>query len=61
MKRSFLALIVAGFSLAGCGGGYGYYASYPPPPARLEVYGVAPGPGFVWVTGYHAWRGGRYV
>ena len=33
----------------------------PPPPVRVGVVGVAPGPGFVWMDGYHAWRGGAYV
>ena len=33
----------------------------PPRPVHVGVVGVAPGPGFVWVEGYHAWRGGAYV
>ena len=33
----------------------------PPRPVRVGVVGVAPGPGFVWVEGYHEWRGGAYV
>jgi hypothetical protein len=33
----------------------------PPPPVHVGVVGVAPGPGFVWVEGYHRWDGGRYV
>ncbi len=33
----------------------------PPPPVRVGVVGVAPGPGFVWVEGYHAYQGGGYV
>ena len=44
----------------------------PPPPGRIyvrtappvyqtEVIGVAPGPEFVWVPGYHRWEGERYV
>lgn len=32
-----------------------------PPVDVVEVRGVAPGPGFVWISGYHAWRGGVYV
>jgi hypothetical protein len=30
----------------------------PPPAARVEVRGVAPGPAFVWIGGYWAWRSG---
>lgn len=33
----------------------------PPPPVHVGVVGVAPGPGFVWVEGYHVWRHGQYV
>ena len=31
-----------------------------PPAARVETIGVAPGPGFVWITGYWGWAGGRH-
>jgi WXXGXW repeat (2 copies) len=27
-----------------------------PPPARVEVRGVAPGPGYTWIAGYWGWR-----
>ena len=33
----------------------------PPPPVRVGVVGVAPRRGYVWVEGYHAYRGGRYA
>jgi hypothetical protein len=32
-----------------------------PPPPVVEVQGVAPGPGFVWIGGYWSWVGGRHV
>jgi len=46
--------------------GYGYYYVTPavavePPPPVVETYGVAPGPGFVWIGGYWNWVGGRHV
>jgi hypothetical protein len=32
------------------------------PPARIvETRPVAPGPGYVWVGGYHRWDGHAYV
>jgi hypothetical protein len=31
-----------------------------PPPIRTEVYGPAPGVGFMWTPGYYAFRGGAY-
>jgi len=33
----------------------------PPPPVSTTVIGVAPGPGYVWIPGYHRWNGARYV
>ena len=43
----------------------GYYVGGPvvvaPPPPVVETYGVAPGPGFVWVGGYWNWEAGRHV
>jgi len=64
MKGRFLALaFIAGSVLAGCAGQYGYsYVGYgPPAPQAYGAFGVAPGPGFVWIDGYHVYRGGRYV
>jgi hypothetical protein len=59
------AMLMAGIvALAGCGG-YGYYGGVyvrtPPPPLRYEVYGPAPGPGYVWINGYWSYRGNAYV
>jgi|SRR5579883_210030 len=57
-----LSAALAAISLTACaGGGYVYYASAPPPPLREEVFGVAPGPGFVWISGYWGYRGNNYV
>lgn len=51
-------------ALTACAGGYAYYnVPGPPPPPRAYGYGVvgvAPGPGYVWVDGYHDWRGGSW-
>jgi hypothetical protein len=32
-----------------------------PPPPQVEVVGVAPGPGYIWLGGYWNWEGGRHV
>jgi len=32
-----------------------------PPPPRREVPYARPGPDYVWINGYWAWRGGRHV
>jgi len=37
------------------------YVRIGPPVPVVEVAAVAPGPGYVWVPGYHRWDGGAYV
>jgi hypothetical protein len=37
------------------------YVRIGPPAPIVETRVVAPGPGYVWVGGYHTWQGGRYV
>lgn len=32
-----------------------------PPAPRMEVQPLAPGPGYVWIAGHWAWRGGGHV
>lgn len=55
------ALVAAGI---GCGGylasGDVVYASYAPPPERVEIVGPAPGPGYLWIDGYWRWGGASY-
>jgi hypothetical protein len=66
MRRGILTALMTGtLFLAGCAGSYGggyanYYASGPPPPVRVEAYGSAPGPGYVWINGNWGYRGSRY-
>ena len=37
------------------------YSTTAPPAVRVEVQGVAPGPGYTWVAGYWAWNGNGYT
>jgi YXWGXW repeat-containing protein len=37
------------------------YIERQPPAERVEVIGVAPSPGLVWVAGYWEWGGDDYV
>jgi len=37
------------------------YVRVGPPVPIVEVEGVAPGPEFVWIHGYHRWEGNAYV
>ena len=60
-------LAVAGmFSLSACFASAGpragvVYTRYSPPSHVYETVGVAPGVGYVWIPGHHAWRGQDYV
>lgn len=59
---SFLVgAVLAGVLYAAPGPAVRVYVSVPPPPALVEVRTSAPGPGYVWIAGYHRWDGGAYV
>jgi WXXGXW repeat (2 copies) len=58
------AALVSGFMLASVAcatAGPRVYVRVGPPRAVAEVRTVAPGPGYVWVAGYHRWDGRAYV
>jgi hypothetical protein len=67
IKAAALALSLASAMLTGCvvAPAPGYYAEGPvmvaPPAPQVEVVGVAPAPGLVWVGGYWNWVDGRHV
>ncbi len=68
MRNRFFVLIAASlaalFLTASCvvrpARGAVYVRVAPPVPV-VEVEGVAPGPEFVWIRGYHRWDGDRYI
>jgi hypothetical protein len=37
------------------------YVRMAPPPPEMEAIGVAPGDGYVWIGGHHAWNGETYA
>jgi hypothetical protein len=37
------------------------YVRVGPPAPVYEVRAVSPGPGFVWIEGYHRWDGRAYI
>ena len=37
------------------------YLRVGPPAPIVEARVAAPGPGYVWIPGYHRWNGGAYV
>jgi len=61
MMRRILVLVFATLVTAGIASAQVVIRIGPPPPVHVGIVGVAPGPGFVWVEGYHRWDGGRYV
>jgi hypothetical protein len=58
-------LLVGSIALtAACAsGGFGsrVYVRVEPPVGSHESGVIAPGPGFVWIEGYHLWNGGEFV
>ena len=58
--------LIASMALPGCVvvPDQGHYAGgvvmVAPPAPRVEVVGVAPTPGYVWIGGYWNWVGGRH-
>jgi hypothetical protein len=63
MKR-LLTLITLMFAVvvftSACYAGPRVYFVRKPPPARVEVIGVAPSSNHVWISGHWAWKGGAY-
>jgi len=41
--------------------GVNVYVGVAPPPLVVETRPVVPGPGYVWVAGYHRWDGHAYI
>lgn len=63
MRHNILAAALLGAFLAACGPpprGV-TYVRVAPPRGVVEVIATAPGEGYVWIPGYHAWRGSEYV
>jgi hypothetical protein len=56
-----LALSAMTTILTSCAPGGRLYVRIEPPVPIVEVRAVAPGPGYVWIEGYHRWDGGGYV
>ena len=67
LKSGAAALLITASLLEGCvvAPAPGYYGgavvTVAPPVAQVEVMGVAPYPGYVWMGGYWNWVGGRHV
>lgn len=55
-----LSLGLAGLVACAEGEVYGAYVETAPPPERVEVIDVSPGPTYVWVHGHWNWSGSGY-
>ena len=62
-KRVLLVSVLFGSLAATSCATRGYYAYQgPPPPPRMGgAIGYAPGPGYVWIDGFHDLRGSSWV
>jgi hypothetical protein len=66
IKLARAGALVLSMALAGCVvvPADQYYAGGPvlvaPPPPRVEVVGVAPYPGYIWIGGFWNWTGHRH-
>ena len=61
--RTLAASLVLAAALACAHGGMSVgltYTDRQPPPDRVEVIGVAPGAGYVWVGGHWSWQGNDF-
>ena len=66
MKRTLSGLLPASLVFAGAlcartAGAVPVYVKIAPPAPIVETRVVAPGPGYVWVGGYHRWDGHAYI
>jgi WXXGXW repeat (2 copies) len=64
---AIVTMLLAGALLQGCivrPVAPAYFVGEPvpaaPPPPRQEFVGVAPAPGYFWISGYWTWTGGRH-
>jgi hypothetical protein len=61
MKTTILSTALLGLALAAGSANAQVYVRIGPPPPRHEVVVRQPGPGYVWIAGYHRWDGRAYV
>jgi hypothetical protein len=57
-----IALMISVLATPACAAPRGrVYVRVRPPAPIVEARVVSPGPGYVWVSGYHNWNGRAYV
>ena len=58
---ALLGLVAAGGCAPAMGPAGVEFVVRRPPAVRVEARGTPPGPGFIWIGGYYAWRRSDYV
>jgi hypothetical protein len=56
-----MALLCVTVACVSCAGPTRAYVRVGPPAPIVETRLVAPGPGYVWIAGYHRWNGATYA
>jgi hypothetical protein len=61
VRRGLIAVVFAGALAVSSAFAAEVFVRIAPPRPIVETRVVAPGPGYVWVGGYHSWNGNAYV
>ncbi|HLK69812.1 MAG TPA: YXWGXW repeat-containing protein [Bryobacteraceae bacterium] len=60
-SKKFIGLVFAGVLAGSSAMAAEVIIRVAPPRPIVETRVVRPGPGYIWIGGYHRWDGGRYV
>jgi len=60
-KRIAASFVLSATLSSGAASAIPVYVKIAPPAPVVEAQIAAPGPGYVWVGGYHRWTGATYV
>ena len=60
VRQLLMSLLLLGVSATGCAAHSGVIVRYGPPRPPVEVVTLRPGPRYVWVPGFYAYRGSNY-
>jgi WXXGXW repeat (2 copies) len=61
LRRGLMAIVFAGALAVSSAFAAEVVVRVAPPRPIVETRVAAPGPGYIWVGGYHSWNGNAYV